>query len=90
MLGAGKISAAGAAGFSNHPNVIEARTLLAYLQERGEVRRERMGWIIGAIALFILIGCVLLWVYFVLKAPPSPQVSSAWLWIHLNSESNHA
>lgn len=93
MLGAGKISAAGAAGFSNHPNVIEARTLLAYLQERGEVRRERIGWIIGVIALFILIGGVLWWVYVYLRLnqpPPAPQVSSALIWIPLNSESNHA
>lgn len=93
MLGAGKISAAGAAGFSNHPNVIEARTLLAYLQERGEVRRERISWIIGIIALFILIGGVLWWIYVYLRLnqpPPAPQVSSTRLWIHLNSESNHA
>ena len=93
MLGAGKISAAGAAGFSNHPNVIEARTLLAYLQERGEVRRERIGWIIGVIALLILIGGVLWWAYKFLGSnqhPPTPQVSSALIWILSNSESNHA
>ena len=93
MLGAGKISAAGAAGFSNHPNVIEARTLLAYLQERGEVRRERIGWIIGVIALLILIGGVLWWVYVYLRLnqpPAAPQVSSTLIWILSNSESNHA